>query len=114
MSAVAMGLLYVVAGVNHFRVPRVYERMMPPWLPAHRELVLLSGAFEVLLGVGVVVPATRTLAAYGVIALLLAVFPANVQMFREPEKWAKVPRWLLVLRLPLQGLLVWWAWTVAS
>ncbi len=112
MSAIVMGALYVLAGVNHFRDPRTYERMMPPWVPAHRAMVLWSGVAEVLLGIGVLVPATRSLAAWGVIALLVAVFPANLQMFRDPERWPKVPRWGLALRLPLQGVLMWWAWTL--
>lgn len=109
-----MGVLYVGAGVAHFVLTRMYERAMPEYLPAHRELVLVSGAAEILGGVGVMVPTTRRAAAWGIVALLVAVFPANVWMAQHPERWPGVPVWALWARLPLQGVLVWWAWREAS
>jgi uncharacterized membrane protein len=105
-----LGLLMVAAGVNHFVNPRFYLRMMPPYLPWHGPLVFWSGVAEVLLGVGLLVPQTRTLSAWGLIALLVAVFPANLYMTMNPEKFRKVPRALLWLRLPLQGVFILWAW----
>lgn len=75
-----MGLLYIAAGIYHLVSPETYLRIMPPWLPAHKFLVLLSGITEVLLGLLIIHPFTRTRAAWGIILLLIAVFPANIQM----------------------------------
>ncbi len=102
----------VLSGAMHFRSPKVYERMMPSWLPAHRALVLISGVFEVLGGVGLLVPATQHLAAWGLIALFVAVFPANVNMAvnRLPLGRRPVPTWALWLRLPFQLVFIGWAW----
>ena len=101
---------YVIAGVNHFVNPDFYVNIMPPYLPAHRELVLLSGVFEVLGGLGVLVPAIRALVGWGLILLLLAVFPANVHMAMHPELFADVPAWALYARLPLQVPFIAWAY----
>ncbi|MFP2928757.1 MauE/DoxX family redox-associated membrane protein [Pyxidicoccus sp. 3LG] len=106
----ALALLMVAAGVNHFRNPKFYLRIMPPYLPWHGPLVFWSGVAEVLLGVLLVVPPTTRLAAWGLIALLVAVFPANLYMATNPERFKKLHPALLWLRLPLQGVLILWAW----
>lgn len=100
------------AGVMHFVSPRGFERIVPRWLPAPRLLVYVSGVFEVLFGVGLVIPATQRLAAWGLIALLVAVFPANVNMAVNELPLGKkpLPRWALWARLPLQGVLIAWAY----
>ena len=104
-----IGVLFIAAGALHFRNPGMYEAIVPPYLPAHRELVYVSGFFEMLGGAGVLVPRTRTAASYGLIALLIAVFPANVYMLTDAEKFAKIaPAWALFARLPLQFVLIWW------
>lgn len=103
------GLLFVLAGVNHFLRPAFYVRIMPPYLPWHLELVYLSGVFEVLLGAMLLVPRTTRLAAWGLIALLVAVFPANIHMALHPELFPEIPAAALWLRLPLQGVLIAWA-----
>ena len=111
-----LAIVFVVAGVLHFVMPGTYERIMPPWLPAHRALVLLSGAFEILGGLGVLPVATRTLAGWGLIALLVAVFPANVQMLLDARARAgssSLYLTMLWLRLPLQALLIWWVYRAA-
>lgn len=100
---------FVVAGVNHVANPDFYLRIMPPYLPAHRELVLLSGLFEVLGGLAVLLPAVRALAGWGLMLLLLAVFPANVHMALHPEQFPSVPAFALYVRLPLQIVFI--AWT---
>ena len=110
VARVLMGGLYVVAGVGHFVATRLYMSIMPDYLPAHRELVLLSGVAEIAGGVGVLLPQTRMAAAWGIIALLVCVMPANVWMVQHPELYPGIPVWALWLRLPLQGVLVWWAW----
>ncbi len=85
-------------------------RIMPRYLPAHKLLVLVSGAIEIILALGLVVPELTKLAAWGIIALLLAVFPANVHHFNTTAKATTLVRWLLFLRLPLQGVLIYWAY----
>lgn len=100
------------AGVMHFVSPKGFERIVPKWLPAPRALVYVSGFFEILGGVGLLVPAVQPLAAWGLIALLVAVFPANVNMalHRLPLGKKPMPVWALWARLPLQGVLIAWAW----
>ena len=110
VARVLMGGLYVVAGVGHFVATRLYMSIMPDYLPAHRELVLLSGVAEIAGGVGVMVPQTRRAAAWGIVLLLVAVMPANVWMAQHAECYPSVPLWAIWLRLPLQLLLIWWAW----
>ena len=106
-----LGVLFLLAGVMHFVVPGAYVRIVPEWLPSPRLIVLVSGVFEVLGGVGVLVPSTRRFAAWGLIALLVAVLPANVQMALDhATKWRSIPGWILWARLPLQLPLIWWAW----
>ncbi len=107
---ILMAVFYIFAGVNHFRNPAFYLRMMPPYLPAHEWLNYISGAAEILLGVLLLVPRSTRWAAWGVIALLIAVFPANLHMALHPEQFADVPRIALYLRLPVQLLLILWAY----
>ena len=103
------GVLFVVAGVAHFVAPGFYMKIMPPYLPFHRELVWLSGVFEIVLGVLLLVPRSSRLAAWGLIALLIAVFPANIYLYQHQEIFP-LPPLLHLARLPLQGLLILWAY----
>ena len=109
-SLYIMAVLYVLAGIFHFLRPRMYAGIMPRWLPAHLPLVYVSGACEILLGILLVPEATRTMAAWGIIALLIAVFPANIQMMVNYFHHNNSMKWLTVARLPLQLVLIWWAW----
>ena len=104
-----MGLLYVAAGINHFVHPGFYLRIMPPWLPAHELLVFLSGLAELILGLLLFIPKVTRVAAWGIILLLIAVFPANIQMMLDYRSENNPLLWLGILRLPLQLLLIWWA-----
>jgi len=100
------GGLFVFTGTLHFLKPRMYEAIMPPYIPAHREMVLASGAAEVAGGLGVLVPGLARPARWGLLALLAAVFPANVHMALNPGQvkgLPPIPRWLLWARLPLQA-----------
>ncbi|CAA9411690.1 MAG: hypothetical protein AVDCRST_MAG22-1952 [uncultured Rubrobacteraceae bacterium] len=110
-----LGLIFVVAGLLHFVAPGTYERIMPPYLPLHRELVYLSGACEVLGGLGLLPKRTRQAAGTGLILLLIAVLPANVQMLLDARAAGKPSWWLALLwmRLPLQPVLMAWAWRVS-
>jgi uncharacterized membrane protein len=105
-------IFMVVAGLNHLLQPDVYVAMMPAALPWPRALVYLSGVAEMAGGLGLVPRATRRLAAWGLIALFIAVFPANVNMAVNelPLGTWQAPAWLLWARLPLQLLLIAWAW----
>jgi uncharacterized membrane protein len=104
------GLLFVAAGVNHFRDPATYVRIMPPYLPGPRALVYASGVGEILLGGLLLVPRFRRAAAWGLIALLVAVFPANVHMALHPAEFPRIPPAVLWARLPFQGVLIAWAY----
>ena len=102
----ACGVSFVVAGTLHFLVPKRYEAIMPPYIPAHREMVLASGVAEVAGGLAVLTPGLEKPARWGLLALLAAVFPANLYMATHPEDIrglpAELPRWTLWARLPLQ------------
>ena len=102
-------IAYMAAGLNHFINPKPYLAMMPPYVPAHGLMVNLSGVAEIVLGIGLLFPATRSLAAWGLVVLLIAVFPANVFMATS-SRFRKLPTWLRWGRLPLQALLIWWAY----
>jgi uncharacterized membrane protein len=107
------GPFFVIAGMLHFLRPRWYESIMPPWLPAPRQLVYASGAAEIAGGLGVLHPRTRPVASLWSIATLIAIFPANVHMALNPERYERrVPggRWGLWARLPVQVLFIAWAW----
>ncbi len=111
-SRVLLGLIFVVAGALHFRAPGAYEQIMPPYLPLHRELVYLSGALEIAGGLGLLAERTRRIAGVGLILLLVAVWPANLQMLLDARA-AEKPLWwvaLLWARLPLQLVLIAWVW----
>jgi uncharacterized membrane protein len=105
-----LGLLFIAAGANHFRDPSFYVRMMPPYLPWHRGLVLVSGACEIVLGGLLLVPRYSHYAAWGLIALLIAVFPANLYMAMNPDLYPRISPAALWVRLPLQGVLIAWAY----
>ena len=105
-----MGGMYIIAGLIHFWKPKAYLKIMPKWLPLHKELVFLSGLFEVVFGVLVLFPATQVIGAWGLIATLIGVFPANIDMiftYNTPKRWIKAMLWL---RLPVQLWLIYWAW----
>jgi uncharacterized membrane protein len=105
----AFALLFIVGGVGHFLATGFYMKLMPGYLPLHRPLVLISGALEIALGVLLLVPHFGRFAAWGLIALLIAVFPANIHLFQHQEL-LPLPPLLHWLRLPLQGLLILWAY----
>ncbi len=107
-----LAALFVSAGLLHFVIPQHYTSIMPPWLPYHTELVYVSGILEMAGGIGILIPSLRRAAGVGLIALLVAVFPANVQMLMNSmgSHASSLSLVLLWLRLPLQPLLIVWVW----
>lgn len=108
-------LLFVAAGLNHFRHPTFYRQIIPPGFPDPRLLVAVSGVSEVAGGLGLLVRPLRRAAGWGLIALLVAVFPANLYMALHPERVPDlhVPQWALWLRLPLQPVMIAGVWFIA-
>jgi uncharacterized membrane protein len=106
-----LAAFFVGSGVNHFVMPRAYEQIVPPRLQGDaRRVVAVSGVAEIVGGLAVLPSRTRRLAGPGLVALLAAIFPANLYMARSPERFRKIPRWALYGRLPLQPMMMWWAW----
>ncbi|HEY1429956.1 MAG TPA: DoxX family membrane protein [Candidatus Tumulicola sp.] len=108
-----LGALFIVAGANHFVHSAFYQRIVPPSLPDPALLVVISGVAEIAGGIGVLIPPTRKAAGIGLIALLLAVFPANIYMAQHPELYRDLASAsALYIRLPLQAVLIAWVfWT---
>ena len=105
-----MIVFYLVAGINHFIHPEFYFKIMPPWLPWHNELVFISGAFEILFALLLIFQSTRRVGAWCIILLLIAIFPANIQMLLNYNHENNPLLWVAILRLPLQVLLILWAY----
>jgi uncharacterized membrane protein len=105
-----MAALYAVAGINHFIHPETYIAIMPAWVPAPLAVNRASGALELLLAILLLIRGTRRLAAWGLILLLIVIFPANVQMVVNFSRDGHPLLWVAVLRLPLQFLLIWLAY----
>jgi uncharacterized membrane protein len=111
ISRKLLAAFWVGSGVNHFVSPRFYRAIVPPSLQHEaKRVVELSGVAEIAGGLAVLSPRAHPGAGIYLIALLAAVFPANLYMAREPERFERVPRWALYARLPLQPLMMWWAW----
>ena len=113
LSRYALVLIFVLAGIWHFVHPATYLAIMPPWLPQPLALVYVSGVFEILGGLGLLPARTRRLAGWGLLALLVAVFPANLHMALIHEQLS-IPSWIAWGRLPLQLPLMWWVWRVSQ
>ena len=104
-----LAVAFIFAGTNHFINAPFYLRMMPPVLPAHLFLVYLSGVFEILFGILLAIPRFSRFAAWLIIALLIAVFPANIYMAMNPQLFPEISPTALYIRLPLQLILIAWA-----
>lgn len=110
ISLFLMAGFYVFAGVSHFLIPKFFLKIMPKWVPFPEKINLFVGIMEILLGVGLVFSSTRVLAAWGIIALLIAVFPANIYHYQLARKKNKQVVATLI-RLPIQALLIYWAYS---
>ena len=104
-------VLFIVAGINHFLHPHFYERIVPPGFPSPQFLVLVSGLAEIAGGLGVLMGRLRRRAGWGLLVLLILIFPANIYMALHPQRFEISP-WILWTRLPLQVVLMAWVWWV--
>lgn len=102
--------LFIFAGVKHFTNTDFFMSIMPPYLPWHLAIVYISGVVEIILGIALLVKKLQTIAAWGLIALLIAVFPANIHMAINSELYPQFSSTALYIRLVLQGVLVLWAY----
>ena len=110
ISLILMAVFYLFSGINHFRIPEFYLRIIPPMLPFPQAINVISGAAEIVLAVLLLVPAASKYAAWGVIALLIAIFPANIYHYTSGGAGMDISQTTLALRLPLQFLLIAWAY----
>lgn len=110
-----LALVFTFAGVMHLRAPEAYLKVMPGYLPFPLALIYISGVAEIAGGLGVLPRATRKLAGWGLIALLVAVFPANIAMAQSGTEGVgiDVPRWVWIARLPFQAVFIAWVWFAA-
>ncbi|WP_407557834.1 MauE/DoxX family redox-associated membrane protein [Winogradskyella sp. 4-2091] len=106
-----MAVMYCIAGIMHFIKPKAYMRIMPNYLPKHKTLVYLSGLAEILLAIGLCLPTLKTISIYGIIAMLAVFLLVHFYMLSSKKASAGFPKWLLLFRLPLQFVLMYWAWT---
>jgi uncharacterized membrane protein len=112
LSLYAMASIYIIAGIVHLVKPEALMFLMPLWMPAPITMIILSGIVEITLGIGLIPEKTRKLSAWGIITLLVVYFFVNhatmsVDFFYKESEWFL----LSLLRLPLQFVLIWWAWT---
>lgn len=105
-----MALIYTVAGLNHFRNPKLYQKIIPPYFPNPKLLNVISGFAEIILGIALLIPMLSSYAAWGIIALLIAVFPTHIYMYQNEKAGMRLPKLVLLLRMPLQLVLIYWAY----
>lgn len=105
-----LGVLFVLAGANHFRTPKIYKRIIPPYIPVHDTIVLLSGIAEMIAGFMLLNPETQTIAAWSIIVMLILFIPVHIYMLQNKKAALKLPKWILIIRIPLQFGLMYWAY----
>ena len=113
LSVFTLSVFFVSFGIDHFVNPEFYLSIMPPNLPLKLEAVYISGLFEILGGVGVLIASTRKIASLGLVTLLVAVYPANIYMALNPERFPEVSINVLYFRLVLQFFFFYWAYSVS-
>ncbi len=101
--------MYIFAGVMHFVKPKAYVRIMPSIFKNKKRWVLLSGGAEILLGITLLYEPFKDYAIYGIIAMLIVFLWVHFYMLSSKKAGLGIPKWILILRIPLQGLLIWWA-----
>ncbi len=114
IGVLSQSLFYIASGINHFWHPRFYVEIMPDHYSHPEDLVSVSGAAEVLGGLGLLVPATRRFSAVGLTAMLLVFLDVHQFMLRHAERFPRIPKWVLWARFPVQAVLIAWAWRYAQ
>lgn len=109
-----MSFLYIGAGINHFINPRFYLSIMPKFFPMQNTLNIISGIAEIILGIGLLFASTRPISAYLIIAMLIAFFAVHIPHLFQPPKIAQGKEWFLYVRIVLQFVLIYWAWSVSK
>jgi uncharacterized membrane protein len=109
-----MAVFYILAGINHFRKPDVYYKIIPPFLTNKKFINEISGLLEIMFGIYLCIPIFSNLAAISIIILLALIFPANIYMLINEKASLGFPKWLLYLRLPIQFILMFWAYQYAD
>ncbi len=107
-----LAIFFIFAGIAHFLRASDYLKILPPWVPLPLTMIYVSGFFESLLGALVLLVQTRKLAGWGLITLLIAVFPANIHMALHPDLFPHIPVWVFWARLPFQGVFIFWVWKI--
>jgi uncharacterized membrane protein len=105
-----MAVLYILAGLNHFRTPELYQKIIPSFIPQKKHINEICGFLEIIFGVYLFIPVFSSLAAWSIMGLLVVIFPANIYMALNNEASLGIPKWILFLRLPLQFILIYWAY----
>ncbi|MCR2747614.1 DoxX family protein [Limnobacter parvus] len=113
LPVLIVSVFFVGAGILHFVLLEFFSSIVPPYLSDPDALVKVSGVFEILGGIGILIERTRKWAGWGLIALCMAVLPANIHMAMNPDQFSNIPVALLYLRLPLQALIIWFIWKAA-
>lgn len=109
-----MAILYILAGINHFRRPKLYNKIIPPFLTNKKFIAEFSGLVEIMLGVYLCIPVFSNLAAISIMILLVLIFPSNIYMLMDEKASLGLPKWLLYARIPLQFILMLWAYQYAD
>lgn len=109
---IGLAAFFINVGIDHFVNPDFYLSIMPPAFPLHIEAVYISGVFEILGGIGVLIPKFRRFSGWGLVALLIAVYPANIYMAISPDTFPDIPVSVLYFRLVLQFIFFYWAYSV--
>lgn len=104
-----LAIIFILAGFNHFRVPKLYNKIIPPYIPAKSTMVIVSGVLEMVLGMMLLNPENQAVGAWGIIVLLILFLPVHVYMLQNQKASLKLPKWILILRIPLQFGLMYWA-----
>ncbi len=111
ISLVVQSVFYIASGINHLWHPDLYLHIMPDHYSHPAALVRLSGEAEILGGVGLLIPATRRFSAYGIALMLVLFLDVHQFMLRHPGRFSAIPEWVLWARIPLQFILIAWAWS---
>ena len=105
-----MASIYILAGLNHFRKPKMYQRTIPPYFPNAKLMNILSGFAEIAFGIALLIPAYKSIGAWGIIFLLVAFLTVHVYTIQDKRAGFGLPKWVLWLRIPLQFVLIYWAY----